>query len=254
MVQMLRRLLKSFGKPASEPPRQNRLDAMLEGARESWMAEVPKSTLAPLPLLYRHAIRAELAEGASAQGLDEAGFDRFADAWCALLAENARLPESLQIPEASIHLPRNLLLAYFGDQSLLAREAQSMLRYVEAQFGAGGYAQVEILLRLFETEAITQRNNERNIFFERSPGRPHCRTRSSDLAKGCPPRSPRSPTMQAPASISCRKTCSRWSAGRPRRPNSLPSSAPNFCRPSRAGASARLTTSAQPTSLRTLCA
>lgn len=167
MVQMLRRLLKNFGKPAGEPPRRNRLDAMLEGAREGWMAELPKSTLSPLPLLYRHAILTESAEGASAQGLDEAGFDRFADAWCALLAENARLPESLQIPDASIHLPRQLLLAYFGDQSVLAREAQSMLRYVEAQFSAGGYAQVEILLRLFETEAITQRNNERNIFFER---------------------------------------------------------------------------------------
>ena len=167
MVQMLRRLLKTFGKPAGEPPRRNRLDAMLDGAREGWMAELPKSSVAPLPLLYRHAIRVELADGASAQGLDEAGFDRFADAWCALLAENARLPESLQIPEASIHMPRNLLLAYFGDQSALAREAQSMLRYVEAQFGVGGYAQVEILLRLFETEAITQRNNERNIFFER---------------------------------------------------------------------------------------
>ena len=167
MVQMLRRLLKNFGKPAGEPPRRNRLDAMLEGARQPWLAELPKSSLAPLPLLYRHAIRHELADGASAHGLDEAGFDRFADAWCALLAENARLPESLQIPEASIHMPRNLLLAYFGDQSGLAREAQTMLRYVESQFGAGGYAQVEILLRLFETEAITQRNNERNIFFER---------------------------------------------------------------------------------------
>jgi len=183
MVQMLRRLLKNFGKPAGEPVRRNRLDAMLEAAREPWLAELPKSTLAPLPLLYRHAVRKELAEGASAQGLDETGFDRFADAWCALLAENARLPESLQIPEASIQMPRNLLLAYFGDQSALAREAQVMLRYVEAQFGAGCYAQVEILLRLFETEAITQRNNERNIFFER------CNKKLlSNRPKNAPPR------------------------------------------------------------------
>lgn len=167
MVQMLRRLLKTFGKPTGEPARRNKLELLLEAAREPWLAEIAGSKVTPLTLLYRHAVRKEVAEGASVNGLDEEGFDRFAEAWCALLTENARLPESLQIPEASLYLPRNLLVAYFGDQSALAREAQAMLRYVEAQFSAGGYAQVEILLRLFETEAITQRNNERNIFFER---------------------------------------------------------------------------------------
>lgn len=167
MVQMLRRFLKTLGKPTGEPARRNRLDLLLEAAREPWLAEVGTSKVAPLTLLYRHAVRKEVADGAAVQGLDAEGFDRFAEAWCALLAENARLPESLQIPDGSLTLPRSLLVAYFGDQSTLAREAQTMLRYVEAQFGSGGYAQVEILLRLFETEAITQRNNERNIFFER---------------------------------------------------------------------------------------
>ena len=165
---MLRRLLKTFGKPGGEAPRKSRLDLLFDGVRDSWSGEAVNSKVAPLTLLYRLAIRKEVAEGASAQGLEGDAFDRFAEAWCALLAENAKLPDSLQIPEASLHLPRNLLVAYFGDQSGLAKEAQAMLRYVESQFAAGGYAQVEILLRLFETEAITQRNNERNIFFERS--------------------------------------------------------------------------------------
>lgn len=96
----------------------------------------------------------------------EADRDGFARSFMSLLLDNDSQPPALQLTRDELDPPIHLLAAFFLASSDVQSEANRVLRLIEDKFGGGRFSQAVLLLQLFETDAATQRRNERNLWYE----------------------------------------------------------------------------------------
>ncbi len=97
---------------------------------------------------------------------NEADREGFARSLMSLLLDNDGQPPSLQLTREELEPPICLLAAFFLASSDVQTEANRVLRLIEDKFGGGRFSQAVLLLQLFETDAATQRRNERNLWYE----------------------------------------------------------------------------------------
>ncbi len=90
----------------------------------------------------------------------------FVRPWTDLLLKNDMLAPALQFESNDLAAPRRLLYAYCFAAETLREEANTVLASIERSFGSSRFSQARLLLNLFETDAHTRRNNEKNIFYE----------------------------------------------------------------------------------------
>lgn len=165
---MLGRFLRSLGIRAEErpDPSPSRTHETLVRSREGVAAHLaggaePTTAIA---LAFLDAEASAGAEGYTSVPDEERAL--FARAWLSLVLDNERLAPSMQLTDAEMAQPRKLLASFFFGSPTIQSEAQDVLRFIEARFASGRYAQASLLLQLFETDAATQRNNERNLAHE----------------------------------------------------------------------------------------
>jgi hypothetical protein len=90
----------------------------------------------------------------------------FARAWLHFVLENDGLPLQAQMDAEELRKPRGLLAAFFFGVSDIQREAHAVMQMIDERFRGGRIRQAALLLSLFETDEVTRRNNERNLFYE----------------------------------------------------------------------------------------
>ena len=165
---MLGRFLRSLGIRAEDrtDPVTTRTRETLERCQDGAVARLHDGVDATtaLALAWLDA-EAELGADPYARANEEER-SLFARAWLSLVLDNERLPPGLQLSDAEMASPRKLLASFFFGSPTIQAEAQEVLRFIEARFASGRYAQAGLLLQLFETDAATQRNNERNLAHE----------------------------------------------------------------------------------------
>lgn len=92
---------------------------------------------------------------------------RFGRLWYDFIARHDVLPVGHQLDPESLLIARDLVTAFSQGSTRTRAAARKVLQLVDTAFQAGNLALCEVLLALFETEAETQRHNERNVFFDR---------------------------------------------------------------------------------------
>lgn len=165
---MLRRLLRSLGGSDNSPTpgHASYLAEVLSAVDNETRDAAPDTDLDPLVTMGEWITGVEAGRGLDPAPEDPAAREPFLRTYAGLLVENDRLPPALQIGGADLVRPRRLLSAFFGGSKSVQREAQEVLRFIEDRFGSGRFGQARLLLQLFDTDPATQRNNERNLFYE----------------------------------------------------------------------------------------
>ena len=87
-------------------------------------------------------------------------------AYLHLLLDNDGLPPAGQLDDQDLISTRSLLLAAATASDATASESERVLSLLEEKFNSGKFTQAALLLRLFETTAVRERNNERTLFYE----------------------------------------------------------------------------------------
>lgn len=165
---MLRRFLRSLGgqEAASVPPSSYVDDVLSTCAPYVDEAVAATADGDPLHLLGDLFVRSESAREWDSIGLEGAQREQFLRTYAGMLLENDRLPPALQLTPDELKMPRRLLDAFFGGSNSVQREAQAVLNFIEERFSSSRFGQARLLLQLFDTDATTRRNNERNLFYE----------------------------------------------------------------------------------------
>lgn len=164
---MIRRWLRSLRMGTEPVPRASTLEGLLDDVRPRWAERIARNPgVSPISTLALLVLDADVAAGGRAPVGSSRQVEEFARAWLTVLLDNDRLPPPMQLSAEELRRPRALLEAFFFSPSAVPHEAQALLRFVEGKFSAGQFSQVELLLQLFETDANTRRNNERNLFYE----------------------------------------------------------------------------------------
>ena len=92
---------------------------------------------------------------------------RFARLWIDFLLRHDALPAEMHLHPDDLRIPREVIVAFHRGEKHIEPLARRMLNQIDRAFREGRLMLCELLLSLFETEAATRRNNERNIFFDR---------------------------------------------------------------------------------------
>lgn len=87
-------------------------------------------------------------------------------AFLSILIENEHLATASQLTENELRLLRNLLFSYFKGAEDMNEKGAQVLELIERKFANGNFSQARILLQIFETNAETRQNNERNLYYE----------------------------------------------------------------------------------------
>ena len=87
-------------------------------------------------------------------------------AYLHLLLDNDRLPPAGQLDDQDLITTRSLLLAAAAGSDATTGESERVLALLEEKFNSGKFTQASLLLRLFETTDVRERNNERTLFYE----------------------------------------------------------------------------------------
>lgn len=161
---MLRKIVNMLmGAPAAElAGEQTHFEVLLGRVRDRVGARLAADT-DPLELLAREIMR-EVAGGQGARVAD--ANMQAARAFFSVLVENDRLPAGEQLDEGELTLLKNLLVEYFAGHDAVRARANEVLALIERKFSQGAFTQARILLQIFETDAETRLNNERNLFYE----------------------------------------------------------------------------------------
>lgn len=120
----------------------------------------------PLAVLGEVIMGLEQSDGLSGPPDGDMAAEQFVRTYTTLLLDNDRQPPSLQMTSADIALPRALLKSFFTSSPTMQADASNVLRFIEQRFAAGRFGQSRLLLQLFDTDPMTRRNNERNLFYE----------------------------------------------------------------------------------------
>ncbi len=165
---MLRRLLRSFGGQDEVPGRRpTYAETLLEPARDVVADALRAGTATdPLVTLGKALVDGEVSKGLSPPPTSGMAREQFLRTYATLLLDNDKSVPGLQIGGDDLVRPRNLLLSFFTGAGTIQREAQTVLRFIEQRFTEGRFGQARLLLQLFDTDAATRRNNERNLFYE----------------------------------------------------------------------------------------
>lgn len=172
---MLRRLWRRVGRSAAltSEPELTWADHVLERV-PSLIVEVAAHTRArdPFVAIGMCMLQVEQSEGSWPSLVpDDAGqedIEAFARAWCALALDNDALPIRHQLTRAELEAARKLLAAFFFDNARIGERTPAVFELMNERFGAARFAQASLLLDLFDTDAATQRGNERNFLSERN--------------------------------------------------------------------------------------
>ncbi|MCB9507350.1 MAG: hypothetical protein H6700_02170 [Myxococcales bacterium] len=162
---MLKRFLRTRGEadaPTETDPRTH-MERLLDSALPTLD---PGDGSDPLVAVGEALVAAEVAAGLPPIELSPGVRDAFVRTYATLLLDNDRNPPALQLVARELERPRALLVAFFSGLPSMHTEAQVVLRFIEDRFAQGRFAQSRLLLQLFDTDAATRRNNERNLFFE----------------------------------------------------------------------------------------
>lgn len=165
---MFRRFLRSLGgQDADAVPPSSYVDDVL-ATSATHIAASAEGTIEGDALHFIGDLftRSEATRGWDEITLEGSAREQFLRTYAGMLLENDRLPPTLQLTPDEFRMPRRLLHAFFGGSSAVQREAQAVLHFVEERFSAGRHGQARLLLQLFDTDAATRRNNERNLFWE----------------------------------------------------------------------------------------
>lgn len=92
---------------------------------------------------------------------------RFARLWYDFMARHDTLPVDAQLPDASLLMARELVMAFAQGSTRTRSLAAKVLQLMDRAFQDGNLALCEVLLELFDAEENTRRSNERNVFFDR---------------------------------------------------------------------------------------
>ncbi len=114
----------------------------------------------------RAFIDVEVDAGLSDAPEEEVARDQFCRTYTLLVLDNDRQPTALQMSSEDLLKPRGLLQSFFTGSPAMQEHASTVLRFIEERFAQGCYGQARLLLQLFDTDAGTRRNNERNLFYE----------------------------------------------------------------------------------------
>ena len=87
-------------------------------------------------------------------------------AYLQLLLDNDGLPPDGQLGDEDLATTRTLLLSAAIGSDSTATESERVLSLLEEKFNSGKFTQASLLLRLFETTTVRERNNERTLFYE----------------------------------------------------------------------------------------
>src|SRR5690606_29831748 len=134
-------------------------EALLESVREEVLSQLAKPTNDPLEVLAQALMRKVVGKGEEVN-------PQAARAFFSVLAENDRLPLGEQLNITEIELLQHLLVEYFSGMESVRARANEVLGLIERKFSQGAFTQARILLQIFETDAETRLNNERNLFYE----------------------------------------------------------------------------------------
>jgi len=161
---MLKRFLRGRGDDDSAGDPRTYLERLLDAAAPR--ATAFPSSGDPLVSLGEHIVAVEVDAGLPVGPTDAASRELFCRTYAGLLLDNDRVAPALQLRGSEIERPRALLIAFFTGAAGMHNDAQAVLRFVEERFALGRFSQARLLLQLFDTEAATRRNNERNLFYE----------------------------------------------------------------------------------------
>lgn len=92
---------------------------------------------------------------------------RFSRLWYDFIARHDILSVDAQLPDASLLMARELVMAFAQGSTRTRSLATKVLQLMDRAFQDGNLALCEVLLELFDAEEGTRRSNERNVFFDR---------------------------------------------------------------------------------------
>jgi len=158
---MLRKIVNMLMGPqeGTDAAASTYFEALLESVREEVLSQLAKPTNDPLEVLAQALMRKVVGKGEEVN-------PQAARAFFSVLAENDRLPLGEQLNITEIELLQHLLVEYFSGMESVRARANEVLGLIERKFSQGAFTQARILLQIFETDAETRLNNERNLFYE----------------------------------------------------------------------------------------
>ena len=158
---MLRKIVNMImgGSNAATPPQRTYFEEILERIRPVLAARIVEDP--DVDLLEQLAVEVLRATSEGENPNPQA-----ARAFFSVLVENDQLAEGKQLIESELDLLRSLLLEYFTGNDQVRARANEVLALIEQKFSEGAFTQAKILLQIFETDAETRLNNERNLFYE----------------------------------------------------------------------------------------
>lgn len=165
---MLRKFLRTIGgtdeMPAVSTPTY--LAALLAQPLRDGDVSTTEFSDDPLRYIGERLVAIEARGTHGSLELEEDERAQFVTTYAGMLLENDALPPDLQLSQEDLEKPRALLLAFFGGEGNVQKEASRVLTFIEERFASARFGQARMLLRLFDTDEVTRRNNERNLFYE----------------------------------------------------------------------------------------